>query len=46
MKDVPNLQEGDIVLIKDVASHRNDWPLGCAVRTFPGDDGLVRKVEV
>ena len=46
VKDVPNLQEGDIVLIKDVASHRNDWPLGRVVKTFPGDDGLVRKVEV
>jgi hypothetical protein len=44
---VPNLKEGDLVLLKDNAAYRNDWPLGLVTRTFPSDhDALVRSVEV
>lgn len=41
-----NLSVGDIVLLKDVETHRNHWPLGRVTKTFPGKDNLVRKVEV
>ncbi len=42
----PNLQEGDIVLLKDNQAKRNQWPTGLITKTFPGEDGLVRKVQV
>ena len=42
----PNLKVGDIVLLKDSNIPRYHWPLGKITRVFPGDDGLVRKVEV
>lgn len=42
----PNLQEGDIVLLKDTQAKRNQWPTGIITKTLPGQDGLVRKVEV
>ncbi|KAI3371610.1 hypothetical protein L3Q82_024181 [Scortum barcoo] len=41
-----SLQERDIVLLKDNQAKRNQWPMGIIVKTFPGEDGLVRKVEV
>lgn len=40
----PNLQEGDVVLLKDTKVKRNDWPVGLV--TFPSEDGKVRKIEV
>lgn len=45
-KERPNLKEGDVVLMEDKDLPRNHWPLGVVSRVFPGDDGLVRKVEV
>ncbi|XP_048855417.1 uncharacterized protein LOC125723046 [Brienomyrus brachyistius] len=42
----PNLQTGDIVLLKEALDHRNNWPLGLITKTFPSEDGLVRKIEV
>ncbi|XP_033991975.1 uncharacterized protein LOC117487461 [Trematomus bernacchii] len=41
-----NLQEGDIVLLKDNQAQRNEWPMATITKTFPGRDGLVRKIEV
>lgn len=41
-----SLQEGDIILLKDNQARRNQWPMGIITKTFPGEDGLVRKVEV
>ena len=41
----PNLQEGDVILLKDKQAKRNDWPMAIITKTFPGRDGLVRKVE-
>ena len=41
-----DLKEGDIVLMKDQDSARNDWPMGIVKQTFPSADGKVRKVEV
>ncbi|XP_062590301.1 uncharacterized protein LOC134251896 [Saccostrea cucullata] len=42
----PNVQEGDIVLMKDAEHHRNFWPLCRVTRVFPSEDHLVRKVEL
>ncbi|XP_077080710.1 uncharacterized protein LOC143733040 [Siphateles boraxobius] len=42
----PNLQTGDVVLLKEALEHRNNWPLGLITKIFPSGDGLVRKVEV
>ncbi|XP_075706846.1 uncharacterized protein LOC142741353 [Rhinoderma darwinii] len=42
----PNLQPGDVVLMKDCQSRRNEWPLGLITKTFPSKDGNIRKVEV
>ena len=45
-KVTPNLQVGDVVLLKTLDSPRGQWPLGMVEKTFPGSDGLTRKVEV
>lgn len=42
----PDLQEGDIVLIRDVQAKRNEWPLGRIVKAIPSSDSKVRKVVV
>lgn len=42
----PSLKCGDVVLLKDSQSKRNEWPIAVITKTFPGQDGLVRKVEV
>ena len=42
----PNLREGKVVLLKDAQAKRNDWPLGLITKTFPSEDGKVRKVLV
>ncbi|XP_069108188.1 uncharacterized protein [Argopecten irradians] len=44
--ETTNLEEGDVVLVKDSQLCRNDWPMGVIERVFPSDDGLVRKVEI
>lgn len=41
-----NVSVGDIVLIKDDESHRNDWPLGRITEVTPSSDGKVRKAKV
>lgn len=41
-----NVQEGDVVLLKDGQVKRNEWPVGLVVRTLPSADNRVRKVEV
>ncbi len=41
-----NLQEGDVVLLKDSNVKRNEWPIGLIVKTIPSSDNRVRKVEV
>ena len=45
-QDKRNVSVGDVVLLKNVETHRNQWPLGRVIKTFPGKDNLVRKVEV
>ena len=45
-KEERNLRNGDIVILKDEQVTRNEWPMGIIIKTFPGTDGRVRKVEV
>uniref|UniRef100_A0A5S6R310 Integrase catalytic domain-containing protein n=1 Tax=Trichuris muris TaxID=70415 RepID=A0A5S6R310_TRIMR len=40
------IQEGDVVLIVDVNNPRGVWPLRRVTRTYPGQDGIVRVVDV
>lgn len=42
----PDIQEGDIVLIKDVQAKRNEWPLGRISKAIASSDSKVRKVMV
>ena len=42
----PNIQEGNVILLNTPDLPRGQWPLAIVERVFPGDDGLVRKVEV
>ena len=41
-----NVQEGDVVLLKDGQVKCNDWPIGLIVRTLQSSDNRVRKAEV
>lgn len=41
-----NLAEGDVILLKDQDSPRNEWPMGIVQRVFPSEDGRVRKIEI
>ncbi|XP_066448142.1 uncharacterized protein [Eleutherodactylus coqui] len=42
----PNMEVGNVVLVKDSQSKRNEWPMGLITKVFPSEDGKVRKVEV
>ena len=42
----PNLQIGDVILLKDGQENRNDWPLGIVAKTFHSQHGRVRKIQV
>lgn len=42
----PNVEKGDVVLMKDDRTCRNDWPMALVTNTFPGGDGKVRKIEI
>lgn len=37
-----DLKSGDVVLVKDCQAHRNDWPLGLIIQTFPSKDGHAK----
>lgn len=41
-----NFTSGDVVLLRDKESPRNVWPMGIILKTHPGQDKLVRKVDV
>ena len=41
-----DVQIGDLVLVVEDNLPRGRWNLGRVVKTFPGDDGLIRTVEV
>ena len=42
----PNLQENDIVILKDAKTFSCHWPLAKILKTYPGKDGLVRVVTL
>lgn len=44
--DSPNAHVGDIVLIMDELTHRNQWPMGRIVRLHVGRDAKVRSCDV
>ena len=41
-----NLQEGEVVLLLDPNVPRGPWPMARVEKTYPGQDGLVRVVDV
>lgn len=41
-----NLRVGDIVLLRDDAQRRNNWPLGRVTEAIESEDGRVRKANV
>ena len=41
-----NLQVGDLVLVIDKKHRRAQWVMALITATYPGDDGLVRKVRI
>ena len=41
-KQQPNLQEGDVVVLKEDKTFSCHWPLAKVITTYPGSDGLVR----
>ena len=41
-----NLEVGDVVVLKEEDLPRNCWKLARISRTYPGTDGLVRKVQI
>ncbi|KMQ82460.1 bel12-ag transposon polyprotein [Lasius niger] len=41
----PNVQVGDLVLVSD-DTQKSTWPLARVTKTFPGDDGVIRVVEL
>ena len=45
-KDVPNVAEGNLVLIVDENQPRGRWPIGRVLRPICGDDGVCRSAEV
>lgn len=42
----PNVSEGDVVILKEENLPPMVWKMGIVRRTFPGEDGVVRVVEV
>lgn len=45
-EDQRNLQEGDVVVLKDKTIARNSWPTGVLTKVLPSADGKVRAAEV
>ena len=41
-----NLRVGDVVVVIDPGTVREQWNVGCIEQTYPGPDSLVRVVEV
>ena len=42
----PNLCVGDVVLMRDASKFVTHWGLARVVKVYPGDDGLVRAVDI
>ena len=41
-----NLNDGDVVLVKDDSKYRNDWPMGRVVEAVKSKDNRVRKATI
>ncbi len=41
-----NFKEGDVIILKDDLLKQRSWPLARVTKTYPGDDGLVRAVDL
>ena len=41
-----SMKEGDVVLVCDNESPRNQWPLAVVTKVLPSSDQLVRKVQI
>ena len=41
-----DMQEGDVVLVKDHSDVRNHWPLAVVEETYASKDGHIRKVKL
>ena len=41
-----NVEVGDVVILQDAKQFRGHWKLASVSKTFPSDDGKVRRVEV
>ena len=45
-KNIPPLQEGDVVIIKDENTARAYWPLARVEKTYRSHDGVIRKADL
>ncbi|KAL8601152.1 hypothetical protein ACOMHN_002959 [Nucella lapillus] len=45
-KRQPNVEVGDIVILRDDGVFRADWRLARGIEVYPGQDGLVRSCKV
>lgn len=45
-RSTPNVEEGEIVYIKDESLPYRTWPIAKVTKVFPGSDGVVRTVEL
>ena len=45
-KTTPNLEVGDVVLVKEDFTFQQHWSLAKVIATYPGKDGLVRAVDI
>ena len=41
-----NVKNGDVVILKDESTPRNNWQLARISQTYPSDDDIFRKVKV
>lgn len=41
-----NFKSGDLVLMKDEATHRGQWPKAVVIESYPDKLGVVRRVKV
>ena len=46
LKPTRSLRVGDLVLTKDEAVRRGNWPKALVTDTFPDQDGIVRRVRI
>ncbi|XP_055708973.1 uncharacterized protein LOC129805225 [Phlebotomus papatasi] len=45
-RDSPNIEPGDVVLVKSDIAPNLDWPMGLVEKVFPGKDNRVRVAQV